>query len=174
MEFSNLRLRLMVFSLLARLLPDGRATSLRTALIRGIGLQIGPGTRFLGMPMIQSTPPGSLRGRLRIGSDCVIGKGVVLEFGEHLSIGDRVTLADRATVITTTHDIGPREQRCGPPVRRPVTIEDEAVIGESAVILPGTTIGRAAQVLPGSVVNAPVPTGGVVAGIPAKPVAPGG
>src|SRR5262249_5264302 len=76
LAFSNLRWRILVCTLLARLLPDGRAAGLRTRLVRAIGVDIGQGTRFLGMPMIQSAEPGPLRPRLRIGRDCIIGTRV--------------------------------------------------------------------------------------------------
>jgi len=47
---------LLLCTLLVRLLPESRATGLRTGIVRAIGLRIGPGTRFLGMPKIQSSP----------------------------------------------------------------------------------------------------------------------
>ncbi len=78
LEFSNLRWRLMFCTLLARLLPEGRANGLRTSLIRAIGLDIGRGTRFLGLPKIQCQVSGPLRSRLRIGAHCAIGARVIL------------------------------------------------------------------------------------------------
>jgi maltose O-acetyltransferase len=172
LEFSNLRWKLLICTLLARLLPEGRATRLRASLVRAIGLGIGPGTRFLGMPKIQSLPPGTLRGRLRIGSDCTIGAHVILEFGEVLTIGDRVSLADGVVILTTTHQLGAKEHRAGPLVRNPVVIGNDVAIDANAIILPGATIGDAARVLANSVVNANVAPGVTVSGIPARPLRP--
>ena len=171
-EFSNLRWRLLVCTLLARLLPEGRATGLRTGLVRAIGLRIDPGTRFLGMPKIQSSPPGPLRPRLRIGAHCTFGARSILEFGEVITIGDRVSLADGVVILTTTHELGPKEHRAGAVVRNPVVIGNDVSIGADAIILPGATIGDGARVLPNSVVNANVAAGITVSGIPARPLRP--
>jgi acetyltransferase-like isoleucine patch superfamily enzyme len=171
-EFSNLRWRLLLCTLLARLLPEGRAATLRTGLIRAIGLRIGPGARFLGMPKIQSQHPGPLGPRLQIGANCTIGTRVILEFGEVLTIGDRVSLANGVVILTTTHQLGPKEHRAGPLVRNPVVIGNDVTIGADAIILPGVTIGDAAHVLPNSVVNSSVAPGVTVSGIPARPLRP--
>jgi len=169
LEFSNLRWGLLCCGLLARLLPENRASGLRTHLVRAIGLRIGAGTRFFGMPRIQSTP-GPLRPRLRIGSHCTIGVRVVLEFGEVITIGDRASLADGVVILTTTHQLGPKEHRAGALVRSPVVIGDDVVVGANAIILPGATIGDGARVLTNSVVNVNVASGVTVSGIPARPM----
>lgn len=171
-EFSNLRWRLMCFAFLARLLPAGRMAALRTSLIRAIGLHIGRGTRFRGVPKIQSNVPGSLRRRLQIGADCSVGSGTILEFGEVVTIGDRVVLEDGVVILTTTHQLGSKEHRAGAVVRSPVMIGNDVRIGSNAIILPGANIGDGACVLPDSVVNAAVGAGATVSGIPARPVRP--
>jgi acetyltransferase-like isoleucine patch superfamily enzyme len=170
LEFSNLRWRLLLVTLLARLLPEGRVPVLRASLVRAIGVNIGRGTRFLGMPKIQSPSPGPLGPRLQIGMHCTIGTGVILEFGEVLTIGDRVSLADGVVILTTTHQLGPREHRAGALVKSPVAIGNDVTIGAGSIILPGVTIGDAAHVHPGSVVNASVAAGVAVSGIPARPL----
>jgi acetyltransferase-like isoleucine patch superfamily enzyme len=111
-----------------------------------------------------------MRPRLKIGTFCSIGAGVILEFGEALTIGDRVSLADKVVILTTTHQMGPSRHRAGPPIRFPVVIGNDVSIGEGAIILPGTTIGDSARVLPNSVVNANVAPGVTVGGIPARPL----
>jgi len=171
LEFSNLRWRLLVCTLLARLLPEGRATGLRTVLVRAIGLRVDRGTRFLGMPKIQSSP-GPLRPRLRIGAHCTFGARSILEFGEVITIGDRVSLADGVVILTTTHQLGPKEHRAGALVRSPVVIGNDVAIGADAIILPGATIGDGARVLANSVVNSSVAPGVTVSGIPARPLRP--
>jgi acetyltransferase-like isoleucine patch superfamily enzyme len=172
MEFASLRWRHLLFTLLARLLPEGRAAGLRTALIRAIGLDIGAGTRFMGVPKMQSTPPGPLRARLRIGTGCTFGTNIILEFGETLTIGNGVSLSDGVVILTTSHQIGPKEHRAGPAIRTPVAIGNDAQIGANSIVLPGARIGDGARVMPDSVVNANVAPGVTVSGIPARPVRP--
>ncbi|TDE33719.1 DapH/DapD/GlmU-related protein, partial [Antarcticimicrobium sediminis] len=61
-----------------------------------------------------------------------------------------------------------------PPTRRPLVskgpifIEDNVWIGDKATILAGLTVGRGATVAANSVVTTDVPSGSVVAGVPAK------
>ena len=172
LEFSNLRWRLMICVLLARLLPENRATALRTSLVRAIGLNIATGTRFLGMPKLTSSP-GPLRPRLLIGANCTIGSRVILEFGDVLKIGNRVALGDGVVILTTSHQLGPREHRAGPMIRSPVVIGNDVVIDADAIILPGATIGDGAHVLANSVVNASVAPGVTVSGVPARPLRTG-
>lgn len=170
LEFSNFRWRLFFCSLLMRLLPEGKAAGLRTSLVRAIGAQVGAGTRFLGTPKIQSNAEGAIGPRLQIGANCTIGSNVILEFGEVLKIGDRVSLADGVVILTTTHQLGPKEHRAGPLVRSPVVIGNDVEIGKESIVLPGATIGDGACVLANSVVNATVKPGVKVSGIPARPV----
>jgi acetyltransferase-like isoleucine patch superfamily enzyme len=172
LEFSNLWWRLLACGLLARTLPQGSAPRLRTVLVRAIGFSIGAGTRFLGMPKFQSTRPGARQHRLRIGSNCTVGSRVILELGEVLTIGDRVTLAEGVVILTTTHELGPKEERCGPAVSTPVTIGNDVEVGMNSIILPGVKIGDGARVLANSVVNASVSAGATVSGIPARPLRP--
>jgi acetyltransferase-like isoleucine patch superfamily enzyme len=158
--------------LLSQLLPERRATKLRTGLIRLMGFRIGKGTRFLGLPKFQSSPRGPLGPRLLIGAECTIGTGVILEFGGKLSIGDRVLIGDGAAILTTTHQLGPKENRAGPAIRAPIVIGSDVSIGAGAIILPGAMIGDAARVLPESVVNVSVAPGVTVGGMPARPKPP--
>ena len=168
LEFANLRWRVLVLGLIARLLPDSSATGARRLLLRAMGLRIGARTRLLALPVLQSSRPGSWTPRLRIGTDCHIGLRTILEFGEVVTIGDRVTLGDGAVILTTTHQLGPRERRAGDTVRSSVTIGDDASIGENAIVLPGANIGAGARVLANSVVNGTVAPGATVSGIPAR------
>ena len=106
----------------------------------------------------------------RLGSHCLIDVGCAFELGDNVTIGDRVTLGYQVIIITTTHELGPREHRAGPLVRNPVHVEDGALIGARCVILPGVTVGVGAIVDPGSVVNMNVPPNARVRGIPARQV----
>ena len=98
---------------------------------------------------------------VRIGQGVWIGYDVIVETScPHLvTIGDRVSIGIRATIIAHF-----REQ-VG------VTIEDDAIVGPGAIVLPNVTIGRGAVVTAGSVVTKSVPAKTVVQGNPARPIA---
>ena len=132
------------------------------------GLQVGPGTRFLAIPKIQCASPGPLESKLRIGSQCIFRSRMILEFAGGLTIGDRVTFADGVVILTTTHELGPKEHRAGPVVRNPVSIGNDVDIGLDSIVLPGAKIGDGARVLANSVVTANVAAGATVSGIPAR------
>ena len=155
-----------------------RAKPLRNAaLMRRAGFAIGERTTVMSLPGItgsrrnpnDETKPG-LYANLIIGADAVLDIDVVLDLEERITIGDRVLIGAQVMILTSTHELGPREHRAGPVIRNPVTVADGAWIGARAVILPGVTIGEGAVVNPGSVVNKDVAPNTRVAGSPAKKV----
>jgi acetyltransferase-like isoleucine patch superfamily enzyme len=76
-----------------------------------------------------------------------------------VTIHDRVWIGIRATIIA--HN---REQQG-------VLIEEDAVLGPGAIVLPNVTIGRGAIVTAGSVVTKSVAPKTMVQGNPAQPIA---
>ncbi|ABM81238.1 acyltransferase [Hyperthermus butylicus] len=100
-------------------------------------------------------------GRVRIGRNVRIETGVYIP--PETVIGNNVFIGPRAVFTNDKY----------PPSRRlqGAIVEDGAVIGANAVILPGVRIGRNAVVAAGSVVTRDVPPGTVVAGVPARPIA---
>lgn len=84
-----------------------------------------------------------------------------------LTIGNNVSIAGDVQIYTMQHDIDDPDFR---EVGEPVVIEDYAVIGSRATILPGVTVGRGAVVATGAVVTRDVPAFTLVAGVPAVPV----
>ena len=110
----------------------------------------------------------------QVGQDVYIADGLMiveeLSGPEQLTIGDRVSMAPRVTLVLSSHPNASRIRPFAPTARGDITIEDDAWIGASAVILPGVTIGRGAVVGAGSVVTADVPPLTIVAGQPAKVV----
>jgi maltose O-acetyltransferase len=169
LEFGNIRPRQHLFSVISRALPDNSGAELRAQLLRLRGITVGSRTVLLGTPEVTG---GESRGfeRLSIGDDCVIEAGCAFEVGETIAIGNRVTIGYQCLIITTTHEIGPREHRCGTMTRSAVRVEDGVVIGPRCVVLPGVTIGAGAVIDPGSVVNKSVPPNVRMRGIPAKKV----
>jgi acetyltransferase-like isoleucine patch superfamily enzyme len=108
----------------------------------------------------------------RIGSFCDIGK--VVSIGKNCNIQTHVTISNGCKIgnnvfiapnSTLLNDKFPVSERLTPPI-----IEDNALVGGCAVILPGVTIGEDAVVAAGSVVTKDVAAKIVVKGVPAKPV----
>lgn len=168
-ELDQIRPRQHLFSMLSRVIPRDTGNQLRAALLRARGISVGEGT------VVRDTPRftgGEARGfdKFSTGRDCEIGVGCSFEVGTNITLGDRVTLGHQVLIITTTHELGPREHRAGAPVRNPVKVENGVWIGSRCVVLPGVTIGEGAIVEPGSVVTKDVAPHTRVAGIPAKPV----
>lgn len=165
-ETRNLHPRLRWLYCRNLLLPRRNALTRRAQLMRNAGFRIGTGTALHGMPRI--TGSAELFTHLQIGHDSVIEGGVVLDLVERITIGDNVVVGPQAMILTSSHELGPREHRAGPLVKNPVVIGDGAWIGARCVILPGVTIGAGAVVEAGSVVNKDVPPNMRFGGIPAR------
>jgi len=105
-----------------------------------------------------------------IGSFCDVGKNVMIgkncNVQAHVTIsngcriGSNVFIAPNSSIL---NDKFPQSEPITPPI-----IEDDAIIGGCAVILPNTTIGKRSVVAAGSVVTKDVAPETVVMGIPAK------
>ncbi len=110
---------------------------------------------------------------LAIGDDVGIS-GAVIYAWKKISIGDRVFIgADAAIYDGDFHPLDPvkRSQFDTESIgMAPVVIESDVWIGARSMVLKGVTVGRAAVVGAGAVVTADVPSGAIVAGIPAKVV----
>jgi acetyltransferase-like isoleucine patch superfamily enzyme len=167
-DTAGIHLRLQIANLLARLLPKGTASQLRATLLSQAGFQIGAGTIIRGRPHINGGR--RLYKNLVIGRGCLIDVGCTLDLEDLLTIGDRVMIGHEAMLLTSSHEIGPKEHRAGDMVRGPVTVGDGAWLGPRCVILPGVTIGAGAIVTAGSLVNKDVSPNTRVAGTPAKQV----
>jgi len=125
----------------------------------------------------------SIRERCRIGTRHVIGRYAALNYsvrlGARTKVMDHAWLAGNMTAgndvfiaggVLTANDgalgrRGYREAELHGP-----EIEDEALIGAGAVLLPGVVVGRGAVVRAGAVVTRNVEPGTVVLGVPARPV----
>lgn len=129
-----------------------------------------------------------VREQARIGTECVLAKGVYVDFG--VTIGDRCKLENNVSVfspaviengvflgpgVVVTNDrvpraVNPDGTRKGPEdwTALPVRVGTGAAIGAGSVLLPGVTVGPWALVGAGSVVLADVPPHALVAGNPAR------
>jgi UDP-2-acetamido-3-amino-2,3-dideoxy-glucuronate N-acetyltransferase len=133
-------------------------------LVNLYGCRIGAGTRIAAFVEIQK---GAVIGaRCKISSHSFICEGVTIE--DECFIGHGVMF---------TNDIYPRATRAdGQPqteedwVVVPTLVKRRASIGSNATVLCGNTIGEGAVVAAGAVVTKDVPTGAIVAGVPARVV----
>jgi acetyltransferase-like isoleucine patch superfamily enzyme len=119
-----------------------------------------------------------IRERTRIGSRVAVGTATVIE-GD-TSIGDDVRIQSLAfiptnTVIGNGVFIGPhavltndRYPPFGLPELRGPVLEDRAVIGANATVLPGIVVGTGACVAAGAVVTRDVPPRKLAIGVPAR------
>ena len=176
-ESAAIHPRLIMLRMRSAFVARAAAPLHNAGMLRNTGFPVGERTTVLGLPRItgsrrdpkDASKPG-LFANLIIGSDVVIDIDVVLDLEDRITIGDRVLLGAQVMILTSTHELGPKEHRAGPVIRSPVVIADGAWVGSRSVILPGVTIGEGAVVNPGSVVNKDVPPNTRVGGTPAKKV----
>lgn len=85
---------------------------------------------------------------IRIGDGCMFADDVMVSSGDHPTVSDRGDVAGTG----------------------PITIGDDVFLGQRAIVLGGVTIGDGATVGAGAVVTRDVAPGGVVVGVPARPI----
>ena len=124
------------------------------------------GPLFLDNAGTDKTSAGDFR-HLRAGTDCYLGKNVILDLAAPLTLGNEVILA-AGCLLLTHRDCGNRRMSAYYPREiGPVTIGDGSWIGAAAVVLAGVSIGECAVVGAGAVVTRDVPPFTVVGGVPA-------
>ena len=99
-----------------------------------------------------------------------INDGCYLLAKAKIEIGENSTLAYRVTVLTGADPNGPYNalSELYPPLIASVIIGKDVWVGANSTILPGVTIGDFSVVAAGSVVTKDVPSGVLVAGVPAE------
>ncbi len=155
---------LSVLRLSYRLLPTLTPAQL-AGLMKRVGCRLGPNTLVYGLPRL--TGKGRPCARLSTGSDCVLGFDIVLDLQETIELGDRVEIGPGAMILTSSHQLGPKQRRAGPLEFGKVVLGNDVVVGARAIILPGVNIGDGALVEPGAVLNKDVPAGQIARGNPA-------
>lgn len=99
-----------------------------------------------------------------IENDVVIGDNVTIKCGVQLwdgmRVGNNVFIGPNATFCNDRHPVSRNRDW----KREPVIIEDGAVIGANATILPGARIGAGATIGAGALITQDVPAGAVVKG----------
>lgn len=85
-----------------------------------------------------------------------------------ISIEDGVRIACEVMLVTTTHTVGPADERAGALEYRPIHIGQGCWIGARATILPGVTVARGCIIAAGATVVADTMPNGLYAGVPAR------
>ena len=165
LEFYGLHPRLHALTMSASFLPRRKGAETRARLFGLAGFQIGPRTLLHGSPRISGGE--ALFQKLVIGKDCSIDEDCAFDLEECITIGDRVSIGPGVMILTSTHELGPREHRAGAITKSPVRVDDGALLGARSIILPGVTVGAGAVVNPGAVVNKDVAPHTRVGGAPA-------
>ncbi len=132
---------------------------LRASVMRATGMEVGQAS------VEESVWFGS--SNVSIGDGTYIGPGCFLDSFERITIGNRVSLAPQVSLITSTHEIGPHEQRAGQLHGKPITIEDGAWLGARCTVLPGVTIAKGCVIAAGAVVTKDTEPDCIYAGVPA-------
>lgn len=109
-------------------------------------------------------------GRLEIGDDVVLSRGVHLVAYASVSLGAGTMVGEYASVRDANHRRGDGDIRHSGHDARPVVIGRQVWIGRGACVLAGVSIGDGAVVAANAVVTRDVPAGAVVAGVPARPI----
>lgn len=110
---------------------------------------------------------------IRIGCDVDI-TSVTIVAAQLIVVGDRTVIGANSVVIDTDfHPLDPalRRRLSEGGATRPVVIEDDVFIGAGCLILKGVRLGRGCVIGAGSVVTRDVPSGAIVGGNPARPLA---
>lgn len=107
---------------------------------------------------------------ISIDKNAEINSGVFLLAKDKILLGENSTIAYHAMVLTSANPNGPYNalSKLYPKMTAPVVIGKNVWIGAGAIILPGVTIGDLVVVAAGAVVNRDIPSGVVVAGVPAR------
>ncbi len=101
-----------------------------------------------------------------VGDDGFIGENVHLNSCRGVTIGDEVTVSRNVDIMT--HSYAQSEMDGYPTVFAPVVIEDNAQIGISCTLFPGSVVEKGAVVLSNSSVIGHVDKGRMFGGVPAK------
>lgn len=138
--------------------------SARVALLRRAGAELSAGVTMGGGTFI------SCPSRLVMGPESYMGRRCYLDLEAQLVIGRNVAVGHGVTFITTKHEMGPPELRCGAFSSEAITVGDGAWVGANVTVLPGVSIGSGAVIAAGAIVAADVAPNTLVGGMRARAI----
>lgn len=161
--------RLYVYSLLVRLLPESSGFGIKSAILRWAGAKVGTNVRVYSSAHILGV------GGLVIGDDVHIGPGVRIcpNRPATVTIGSHVDIGPDVLILTGSHEIDPvGEHTAGKGTAASVSVADGCWLGARSTILPGVALPRKTLVAAGAVVTKTPPGRGgrgapLLAGVPA-------
>jgi len=160
--------RYLLVQLFVSFLPHNSFCRVRTVLYRFAGFKIGKGALILGKLTLASDGP--IAKMFSIGEGSRINAPFYAELNAPITIGKNVAIGHNVVFVTTDHDTSDATHRAGTAKFDRIEIEDGAMIGARATILPGVTIGHGSVVAAGSLVTQSVLANKLVGGVPARVV----
>lgn len=158
-------IKLYLFSLVSRLLPESSGFGLKCRMLRWAGAKVGDNVRIYSSVKILGT------GTLEIGSDVHIGPGVMIMASQpaKVRIGNCVDIGPGVLITNGTHEIDRAgEHIAGRGIARDLKIGDGCWLGARAMVLPGVTLPRKTLVAAGAVVSKSIERESLlIAGVPA-------
>lgn len=133
----------------------------------GARLEIGEGTVVLDYAQVQADAGGTLR----IGRNCLVGRGAVIVCTESIEIGDGTLIAEHVTVRDQDHrHEGDGRLEVKGRISAPIRIGHDVWLGAKATVTRGVEIVPHAVVGANAVVTRSLLKRAVYAGAPAQPV----
>jgi acetyltransferase-like isoleucine patch superfamily enzyme len=116
----------------------------------------------------------SVAGRIRIGEDAYVSRGVTIGAGSLVEIGDHVLIGPGCYITDADHRFSDLEDPVpsqGMTAKGPTVIGDNVWLGANVVVTSGVTVGRRSVIGANSVVTRDIPELSIATGIPASVVA---
>lgn len=139
-----------------------RFFGIKHRLLRWIGWEIGSNTKIVA-PLYNT-------GKLRIGDDCWIGRGLTVHGNGTVTIGDRCDIAPDVTFLTGGHRIGDARRRAGDGERYSISVGSGTWIGARTTILGNTHIGQGCVIAACACVTKNVADHQLAGGVPARAI----
>lgn len=145
-----------------RLLVGTRCFDAKRRLLNWIGHEIGEGTKIVG--------PVFCTGKLKVGSNCWLGRNFTVHGNGLVEIGDNCDIAPDVMFLTGGHEIGDQTRRAGKGETYSISVGNGTWIGARATISGETKIGSGCVVAACACVVSDIGDNTLVGGVPAKTI----